>query len=84
MKPMMAFFDFNLHFIINFYLHCRYLIFVLFSLFLIKFSLGNELLSKETIGLPEIIKILGERPFGMSATMKDYLKEMEKRKTQED
>ena len=55
-----------------------------FILFLIKFSLGNELLSKETIGLPEIIEILGERPFGMSATMKDYLKEMEKRKTQED
>ena len=39
------------------------------NLILIKFSLGNELLSKETIGLPEIIKILGERPFGMSATM---------------
>jgi hypothetical protein len=45
------------------------------------FSLGDELLLKETIGLPEIIKILGERPFGMSDTMKEYLKEMEKRKT---
>jgi hypothetical protein len=38
-------------------------------------------LLKETIGLPEIIKILGERPYGMSETMKEYLKEMEKRKT---
>lgn len=45
------------------------------------YSLGDELLAKETIGLPEIIKILGERPFGMSDTMKEYLKEMEKRKT---
>jgi len=45
------------------------------------YSLGNELLLKETIGLPEIIKILGERPYGMSETMKEYLKEMEKRKT---
>jgi hypothetical protein len=41
-------------------------------------------LEKETIGLPDIIRILGERPFGMSETMKEYLSEMEKRKSKEE
>ena len=32
---------------------------------LFKFSLAEELLAKESIGLPDIIKILGDRPYPM-------------------
>ena len=40
-------------------------------------SLGDVLLEKETIGLPDIIKVLGERPYGMSETMREYLTELQ-------
>ena len=46
-------------------------------------SLGDVLLEKETIGLPDIIKVLGERPYGMSETMKDYLQELQQREADE-
>lgn len=42
-------------------------------------ALGDELLDKETVGLPEIIKVLGERPFGMNEVMTNYLEEMKRR-----
>lgn len=39
----------------------------------ILFSLAEELLAKESIGLPDIIKILGDRPFPMKETVREYL-----------
>ncbi len=43
-------------------------------------ALSNELLEKETLDLLDIIRIIGERPFDMSESMKDYMKEIENRK----
>ena len=42
-------------------------------------ALGEKLLEKETINLPDIIDVLGERPFGMNETMKEYLVELRER-----
>lgn len=42
-------------------------------------ALGDTLLEKETIGLPDIIKVLGDRPYGMNETMTEYLEEMQRR-----
>jgi hypothetical protein len=46
--------------------------------------LAEELLAKESIGLPDIIKILGDRPYPMKETVKEYLQEMMERKEKED
>lgn len=40
-------------------------------------ALAKELLEKETINLPQIIKILGDRPFAMKENLKVYLEELE-------
>ena len=48
------------------------------------YSLAEELLAKESIGLPDIIKILGDRPYPMKETVKEYLQEMMERKEKED
>ena len=42
------------------------------------------MLAKESIGLPDIIKILGDRPFPMKETVREYLQEMMERKEKED
>jgi hypothetical protein len=39
-----------------------------------------ELLEKETLDLVDILRILGDRPFPLSDTMKDYMKEVEMRR----
>jgi hypothetical protein len=39
-------------------------------------------LEHESINLPQIIKILGERPFPMKESLKDYLREIEHRDQQ--
>lgn len=36
-------------------------------------------MAKESIGLPDILRILGDRPFEMKETVKDYLYEMQER-----
>ena len=41
-------------------------------------------MEKETINLPDIVEILGERPFGMSETMKEYLEELNQRTKKEE
>ena len=46
-------------------------------------ALGNRLMEKETINLPDIIEILGERPYGMNETMQNYLTEMQQRKEED-
>ena len=38
--------------------------------------LAEELLKKESIGLPDILRILGERPYPMKESVKEYLLEM--------
>jgi hypothetical protein len=38
--------------------------------------LADKLIEKETVNLTDIVEVLGERPFGMSETMKEYLEEM--------
>jgi hypothetical protein len=43
------------------------------------YSLAEELLAKESIGLPDIIRILGDRPYPMKDTVKEYLQEMMER-----
>ena len=42
------------------------------------------MLAKESIGLPDIIKILGDRPFPMKENLREYLQEMMERKEKED
>jgi len=42
-------------------------------------SLAEELLEKESINLPQIIKVLGDRPFPMKESIKEYLQEITKR-----
>jgi len=39
-------------------------------------ALGDVLLEKETINLPDIVKVLGQRPYGMSETVTEYLEEL--------
>ena len=46
---------------------------------LIVFRLAELLLAKESINLPQIITVLGERPFPMKEALKDYLREIESR-----
>ena len=53
-----------------------------YSLFSV-YRLAEELLAKESIGLPDIIRILGERPFPMKETVKEYLQELMERKDKE-
>jgi len=45
-------------------------------------ALGDRLLEKETLNLPDIIEILGQRPFGMNETMTKYLDELQERQKQ--
>ncbi len=43
-------------------------------------NLAKELLEKETLDLIDILRILGERPFPLSDSMKDYMHEIETRR----
>ena len=47
-------------------------------------GLAMELLEKESINLPQIMKILGERPYPLKESIKEYLEELEKRKQEEE
>jgi len=42
-------------------------------------ALGDALLEKETVNLPDIIEVLGTRPFGMNEVMEEYLAELKSR-----
>lgn len=42
------------------------------------------MLEKETIALPELVKVLGQRPFGMSETMTEYLDELTQRQADDE
>ena len=43
-------------------------------------KLAEALLEKESINLPEIMKVLGDRPYPLKESIKEYLEELEKRK----
>jgi hypothetical protein len=47
-------------------------------------SLAEELLAKETIGLPDIVRILGDRPYPLKESVKEYLIEMQDRQAKEE
>jgi hypothetical protein len=41
--------------------------------------LAERLLDKESINLPEIIEVIGDRPFEMKESIRNYLNEMKER-----
>lgn len=47
-------------------------------------ALGDQLLERETMNLPMIIDVLGQRPFGMSESLEQYLDELNQRKVKEE
>ena len=46
-------------------------------------NLAEELLVHESMNLPKIIKVLGDRPFPMKDSVKEYLQELETREKQD-
>lgn len=47
-------------------------------------KLANLLLEKETIDVLDIINCIGDRPFGVHESMKEYIKEAKNRKIEEE
>lgn len=43
-------------------------------------ELAERLLEKETIALPDIVEVLGPRPFPQKKELLDYLEELKERK----
>jgi len=41
--------------------------------------LAEKLLETETLSLPDIVEIMGERPFPMKESVKEYLSELKAR-----
>lgn len=44
--------------------------------------MGEALLEKETLNLPQIIEILGERPHGLKEHVREYLEEVKSREAE--
>ena len=42
-------------------------------------ELAERLLEQETLSLPDIVEIMGERPFAMKESVVEYLKELKAR-----
>lgn len=47
-------------------------------------GLAKRLLAQEVVSLPDLIEILGERPWPMKETLKEYLEEIKERKKEEE
>ena len=47
-------------------------------------KLAEELLKHESINLPHIMKVLGDRPYPLKESIREYLKELEKRQKEEE
>jgi len=45
--------------------------------------LAEELLKKETLALPDIVEILGQRPYPLKASVQQYLEELRERKVED-
>lgn len=48
------------------------------------YRLAEELLDKESITLPDIIRVLGDRPFPLKESIREYLHELEERQQKEE
>ena len=48
------------------------------------YRLGESLLQKETLALPEIVVILGPRPYPFKASIQEYLQELKERSAEEE
>lgn len=46
-------------------------------------ALAERLLEKESINLPEIIEVVGDRPFPMKESIRNYLNEIKQREEAE-
>lgn len=46
--------------------------------------LAERLLEKETIALPDIVEVLGPRPYPQKKELLDYLEELKERKKEEE
>ena len=46
--------------------------------------MGDSLLQKETLALPEIVEILGPRPYPFKASIQEYLQELRERSKEEE
>ncbi len=42
------------------------------------------MLAKETLALPDLVDVLGQRPYPLKATLLEYLEELRERKTEDD
>jgi len=47
-------------------------------------KLGEALLQKETLALPDIVDVLGQRPYPLKESLLEYLEELRERKVEED
>lgn len=47
-------------------------------------ALAVRLLEKETIALPDIVEILGPRPFPLKASILEYLEELKERNKEDE
>ena len=47
-------------------------------------DLAERLLDKETIALPDIVEVLGPRPYPQKKELLDYLEELKERKVEEE
>ncbi len=54
-----------------------------FSHLILYFRLGETLLEKETLALPDIVECLGQRPYPLKETLLEYLQELRERQTEE-
>jgi len=41
--------------------------------------MAEELLDKESLNLPDLVRILGQRPFPLKESIREYLQELEER-----
>ena len=48
-----------------------------------QFRLGETLLQKETLALPDIVEVLGQRPYPLKASILEYLEELKERRVDE-
>lgn len=46
--------------------------------------LGETLLTKETMALPDIVEVLGQRPYPLKESLLEYLEELKERRVEEE
>lgn len=46
--------------------------------------LAEELIKKESITLPDLVRILGDRPYPLKETVREYLEELRDRNTKDE